>query len=361
MLALAALALSLPGGAGGAHAQSVITVSGFDAPQGAGTTGALHSGVVAGAYATPSLQISGGTPPYSLCGAVTSQGTCSPPRGTFANTGLSASVVGSTIVFKGTPTEAGGFAWGAAVYDQGLQHVSDSLILTTQIYDDSVTAPSVVPAKPANYYYSGPYHCCVLKAVVSSTHARSGSPAGTVSFEVDGAPEGKAPLNFAYASVPAPTTASARSTTTIDAGSHTLTAVFNSDPPPAGVCWPNYQGMTSNCFKSSSGTTHFTVARSPTVTTLSGPATTPAGAVQFGVQVSNDTAKTGGFAQVDPGTTVELLMDGKVVDTVKVGLVSQPTPELVAKAPPGQHTFLSKYLGDRNELPSVSAPIQVRR
>jgi hypothetical protein len=266
-------------------------------------------------------------------------------------------VVGSQIVFSGTPTETGGFSWSAAVYDKALQHSSATLILTTQIFDTSVTAPSTVPPKPENYYYYGTDHCCVLKAVLSSGHARSGSPSGTVSFFVDGVAEGTAPLSFQYTTVPAPTTATVQSTNTIEAGAHSLKAVYHTDPPPAGVCWPNYQGMTKNCFTASSGTTSFTVAPSPTLTTLSAPGRTAAGELQFSVQVTNDTAKTGGFAQVDPGTTVELLMDGTVVDSVRVPLVSQPMPDFVLRPPAGNHTFVAKYLGDHNELLSLSPPV----
>jgi hypothetical protein len=277
---------------------------------------------------------------------------------------VSASVVGSQIVFRGTPTEASVFDWYATVYDKGFQHSSERLDLTAQIFDTSVTTPSTDPRGvnnefpvTQNYYHYGPDHCCALKAVVSSGHPKSGSPAGTVSFFVDGIPEGTAPLNFSYYNLPASTTATLQSATTIGAGVHILKAVFNSDPYPLADCY-TFQGM-KNCFLASSSTTSFTVLPAPTQTGLSMPTKTAGGGLQFGVGVRNDTAKIGGFAQVDPGTPVDLLMDNHVVDSVPVTLVSQPMPDFVVRPPAGKHTFVARYRGDANELPSVSLPTTV--
>jgi hypothetical protein len=216
-----------------------------------------------------------------------------------------------------------------------------------------------------NYYHYDGGHCCVLQAVVSPAHAGSGSPAGTVSFSVDGVSEGAAALNYHPYNNPKPTTATLQSATTIGAGTHTIKTVYNADPSAASSCFNNWQGMTKNCFLGSSGTSSFTVLPAPTVTSLDNTSLPALGRPRFstGFTVSSDTAKIGGFAQVDPGTTVELVMDGRVVDTAKVpltGASGATPPELAVNVPPGQHTLMAKYLGDANELPSVSPPITVQ-
>jgi hypothetical protein len=182
---------------------------------------------------------------------------------------------------------------------------------------------------------------------------------------VDGVSEGTAALNYHPYNNPKPTTAALQSATTIGAGTHTIKAVYNADPSAASSCFNNWQGMTKNCFLGSSGTSSFTVLPAPTVTSLYNTSLPALGRPRFstGFTVSNDTAKIGGFAQVDPGTTVELLMDGRVVDSAKVpsnGASGATPPELAVNVPSGQHTLMAKYLGDANQLPSVSPPITVQ-
>jgi hypothetical protein len=346
-----------------AHADQVISVSGFGPAVASGASGSLADGAVGMAYSPPRLQIAGGNPPYSLTTSVTSQGNCSGgPGGTISNAGVTGSIVGSQIVFSGSPTEAGGFTWTGAVYDQGCKNSSSLMTLTVEFFDSSVTTPSVVPTPVAeNYYHYDGGHCCMLQAVVSSAHAGSGSPAGTVSFSVDGVSEGTAALNYHPYNNPKPTTATLQSATTIGAGTHTIKAVYNADASAATSCFNNWQGMSKNCFLASSGTASFTVLPAPTVTSLYNTSLPVSGRPRFstGFTVSNDTAKIGGFAQVDPGTTVELLMDGKVVDSAKVPLNSASPPQLAVNVPSGQHTLMAKYLGNANELPSASTPLTV--
>jgi hypothetical protein len=349
-----AAALVLPSGSASV-AQAVISVS-----------GSLPDGNVGAAYSPAPLQISGGIPPYTITAGVSSQGDCSNgARGTLANTGVTATVVGSQIVFAGTPTQAGGFSTYFAVYDKGCLDSSSLLHYSAEFFDTSVTTASIVPLPgPENYYdYDTDNRCCSLKAVVSSGHPSSGSPPGSVSFFVDGVPEGKGVLNYSPYNNPKPTTVTILSATNIAAGSHTLKAVFNNDSVSAGGgCFNLLQGETKNCFLQSSGTTSFTVSPTPTLIMFSNTALPVQGKPWFSTQfyLRNDPDKLRRCcAQVDPGTVVQLLMDGAVVDTAKVlsNAAGAAPPELSVKVPPGHHTFVVKYVGDANELPSESAPL----
>jgi hypothetical protein len=340
ILACVAVVLSTAVGAVG-RGEGQILVSGSE----------FVDGKVGEPFSPHPLSIYGGTPPYTLVS-----------KGTLMGIGVNVSLAaGGQIEFKGTPTKAGAWWWSGVVKDKN-GDTSDLVTRKVEFFDTLKTVASVEPPNPGgpNYYYWGPGHCCVVKATLTPTHFESGSPYGHVTFYVDHLKvhhgnDTTAELTW-YPLSPGQASVTIRTAQTINAGTHTLTARFDSDSVPSGVT--GLDGFTQNPFKREvSPDIQFTVVPSPTETTLSEPALV-SGLLHFTVEVANNTTVTGGGAQVEPGGTVELLNGTKVVDSNQLPADSS-TLTLTAPRSPGPNTYVAKYVGTNNELASKSSPVMV--
>lgn len=296
------------------------------------------------------LRIVGGKPPYSLSS-----------NGTLTRNGIAVSLKGPQIRFAGTPAKAGAWWWAAVVLDPREHEESRVVLRIQEMFDQSRTTTwvinpgpifesSVVPpqlTRHSGVYIYGPQHCCWLNAEVAPGHLGSGSPHGDVVFLVDGHVEGEAQVPSS-AIQPGGDVVEAHSSSTIPVGVYRLSAVFKAVPVPWSVT--GVKGITENPYTKSSGAIRLTVKKSPTLTLLGAPATVGQ-RLDFPVTVEGAAS-----TPVDPGTSVELLMDGATVATTKL---ATPNPQLHVDAPPGRHRFQAKYLGDKNEGPSVSQAVVV--
>ncbi|HTW99213.1 MAG TPA: Ig-like domain-containing protein, partial [Acidimicrobiales bacterium] len=283
-------------------------------------TGSMPDGNVGQAYSA-TLQIVGGTPPYAR-GA-----PCGAPAG------LTESVSGQSVTLSGAPTKVGFESWRACVTDSAGNLGNE--VFSAEFFDTTTTSASQFPITPGDHYANGPGACCKLQATVSPGHAESGLPLGTVKFFVDGVFEGS--IELGGANTFGPNSTSLQSSDKIDAGKHTLTASYLAGPLP---------GEPVNPYHPSRVTTTFVVLPAPTTTSLQW-----SGTLDYGVE-------TPGLGQVDPGTDIELSMDGTVV-------ARQVVPVLTGSGsfadvwPPGTHTFVARYLGDGNDSPSQSPPLTI--
>jgi hypothetical protein len=311
----------------------VATPAGASGGTGISVSGSLPNGEVGARYFAM-LQISGGTPPYTFTA-----------KGTIQFIGIDVSIDGSRIEFSGTPTKAGAWWWNGVISDSAGN--TSSATLKMQEMFDGIEIRTLTPHHVSTYRY-GPNHCCKFDASIAPRGFESGAPYGTVFFYVDSKQEATAQLAYSPLS-PGAKRVEEPTESTIAAGRHVLRVLYNPDNPvPSSIT--GLDGFTKNPYREESVSVPFTVVASTTRTFLSEPAAA-GGKLSFPVSVSG----TDG-SPVDPGTVVDLYMDGPKVSSAELGAASLA---LTATPRPGRHTFVAKYLGNGNEEHSSSPPLTI--
>jgi hypothetical protein len=259
------------------------------------------------------------------------------PSGTVTFT-LDGTGLGSAMVITGTPSTAAititvpsnGTHTLAAVYSGDGNYDSSNSAGVPITVAKSPTTLTVTPATTT----PAPGSIFKVTAALSALYPGASAATGTVTFTLDGATQGSAPVvagSGASLNVTAPAT-----------GTHTLQASYGGDA--------NYSGSTS-------GSVTVVVTKAPTTTVLTPATLTPAAGSSL-LLLATITPTVAGPAQ--PTGSVAFTMDGTALGTEPVVAGSTPTSSItVTSLSPGTHLLLGTYSGDTYYAGSVAAGVTI--
>jgi subtilase family serine protease len=296
------------------------------------------------AKSAPVVVASLGTQPPTVGSPLVVSATITPPiSGGAAPTGsvvftIDGAIAGTGLVVPGSPSTASVTVTAPSVGAHTLvANYSGDTNYTSAIsagagFTVGKGTPTLTVTPPATAPIGGT--SMVVTATLGTATPGSPVPTGTVTFSLDGATQGTAPLVAgitASLSITAPTS-----------GTHTLQATYSGDS--------NYNTTVSSLAT-------FTVAKSPTTIVLSPISTPPPLGSPLPVTA---TITSNNPAPTLPSGTVTFTVDGVTAGVASVvpGLPATATATLAALSP-GAHTVVATYSGDTSYSSSTSTATTV--